>query len=403
MSEWLYERLGGAELPHGRARAVVDAPAERVPLGLARAPVVGALQRSHDDVADPVALEQRPRRARVGLPVEPLDVRPARALAVPPLQLVPRPAEHGRQAGEGRDARMAVGRVVLARALEHDGAGRRVRVEPGDRAGVARRALAQPAEPVERRRAREAVRARIGARDRIDGRRQHDGGRGGGEDAAGTPPGERADPRQAEQQPGLVAELEDGVHAVERTAVELVAHVQQLGPEQARQAAGHEQPDGALRRRRGEDRIQRHGEQDAPGAPPRRTRARPGRPPPAGPPRSPTRGPRTRGRRRARASRTTAPGRRVPSRPRPARSRPAAGSKRRWNGSTTTTLTASAAASQPSAPRRASAASASTPAMTGYDQALTAYSTPSASPAPAASAGAGRPARPAARTRARAA
>ena len=86
--------------------------------------------------------------------------------------------------------------------------------------------------------------------------------------AAGTAPGQRADPRQAEQQPGLEAELEDGVHAVQRAAVELVAHVQQLGAEQARQATGHEQPHGALRRRRGEDRIQRHGEQD--GQQPRR-------------------------------------------------------------------------------------------------------------------------------------
>ena len=82
----------------------------------------------------------------------------------------PGPAEHGRQPGERRDARVAEGGVVVADRLEHDRARRRVVVEPVDRADVARRAVAQPAEAVERRRAREAALARVRAGDRVDER-----------------------------------------------------------------------------------------------------------------------------------------------------------------------------------------------------------------------------------------
>ena len=140
------------------------------------------------------------------------------------------------------------------------------------------------------------------------------------------PPGERADPRDAEEHPRLVVELEDRVHAEQRTAVELVAHVEQLRAEQARDAGGDEHPHRAQRgrhvavrrrprrpRRAGRRAARRARSRAPPGASPRTRRRRRSTPRCASAARSRRAGRGRRARRTRPASRRPAPGR-APSR-----------------------------------------------------------------------------------------
>ena len=189
-----------------------------------------------------------------------------------PLELVARPAQHRRQPREGRDAPVAERGVVLAHRLEHDRPAGRVVVEPVDRGDVAGRAVAQPAEAVE---AWASARSRPCARrcPPPDTRRagQRDRGDGADEQARRAarqprpPPGERADAGEPEQEPGLVVELEDRVHAEQRAAVELVAHIEHLGPEQAGDARRQQHPHRPQPGRHGRrhDRRERDDEQHA--------------------------------------------------------------------------------------------------------------------------------------------
>ena len=111
--------------------------------------------------------------------------------------------------------------------------------------------------------------ARVGARVRVDGAEQQEHRRAGRPHRpcpARQPrprPQQRACRGDGQQHPRLVAELEDGVHAVEVAAVERVAHVDQLRRQHADQATGDEQPEEALGRVEpaGDERPERDREQ----------------------------------------------------------------------------------------------------------------------------------------------